>query len=244
MKKYNPDLSQETFEKIERYLFQSMHGEELKSFEKEMEQSKPLQEEVKLQSQLIAMLELQAFSAEKEGQKDRTKKYYLQILGMAAVAVLGIALVIWIFSRQTNSADSLYEAYFYPDPGLPVTMDAGDSPEFEEGMVSYKEEKYARAIQLWKSLEVGQVSSDTITYYLAMAELNQGNLEGAAPLLDQILSDPQSEFHQKAAWYRALIWIKNKELEQARKLLQDYRDDSRIDELCQKLDSLIKSGQP
>ncbi|WP_111670154.1 tetratricopeptide repeat protein [Algoriphagus litoralis] len=244
MKKYNPDLSQETFEKIERYLFQSMHGEELKSFEKEMEQSKPLQEEVKLQSQLIAMLELQAFSEEKKGQKHRIGIDFSRIIGIAAVGVLGIAVVIWIFSRQTNSADSLFEAYFYPDPGLPVTMDAGDTPEFEEGMVSYKEENYARAIQLWQSLEVGQVSSDTITYYLAMAQLNQGNLEGAATLLEQILSDPESEFHQKAAWYLALIWIKNKELEQARKLLQDYREDSRIDELCQKLDSLIKTGQP
>ncbi|SHO60068.1 tetratricopeptide repeat protein [Algoriphagus zhangzhouensis] len=215
-----PEISLEEFEEIERFILGEISSEEKGAFEERIITNQELRREVNFQRSLQATIEVDSWIKNKENSKVSRKLISFLKYGIAASVVFILGLFIWLqpWNSESSSGD-IYTAYFYPDPGLPVPMSSTDSYQFDDGMVSYKEEKYQEAQDIWTNLAQDQ-PTDTLAFYLAMAKLNQKEFESSAQFLDQLLEDSNSEFYQKALWYRSLIYLKEEEKESAIQLLE------------------------
>lgn len=228
MAKYKEAPDQVTFERIEAYLNQYMNAEERLAFERELDADELLRNEVALQRRLVAAAEVfshpVASTASIESapvasvRKIRSWMWYA-----ASVAV--VLLVVWVYNRKAQTADKLFADYFIPDTGLPVVMSGGEADyDFYDGMVSYKEEDYNRAIVIWKELYKKQASNDTLRYYMGVAYLNSNNPE-AIPHLLAVAENEESSWKTKATWYLALAYLKEGRNDEAVVWLDKLKDD-------------------
>lgn len=237
-------ISQEQFEEIERYISGELNSEERVRFEGKLKSDIKLQEELQVQQKLQAAIELDAWRVSLDkGAKTRSLRPIWKY-GIAASIIFLLGVAFWVvFQKSTPDTLDLYTAYFYPDPGLPIPMSSTDTYQFDDGMVSYKEEKYEKALDLWKQL-LENAPTDTVLYYSAMAELNLGNSKFAAQKLEQFIANPSSEFYSKSLWYRSLIYLQEGDLKNAQALLQQLpADNSRRNELLAKIQEQLNTSQ-
>ena len=226
--KFFEDLDQPTFERIEKYLLGNISATEKIAFEQEMAQNTALKNEVKLQRDLIAGMQVQASMEENieievptadlaQKSFDNSRKIhrlFIPLLGVAA----GIVLVAVVGYFWINSTQDYFTQYYEADPGLPTTMGVADNYDFQDAMVDYKMEDYQKAKEKWQKLTEINSSNDTLNYYLAMADLNLNNFEKSFQNLDEIPTT--SAFYVDALWYQALIAIRQKDNDLAKKKLE------------------------
>ena len=168
MKEYKEHIDQQLFEQIEAYLLNTMDTGRRAAFEREMEADEKLRNEVNLQRRLTAVTEVFSYTGEKQEQKEQVRSAVVKKLphfAWYAAAAVVIVAVTWFYRNSTLSSEKIYARYFIPDAGLPVVMSsANDHYDFYDGMVSYKEGDYTRAIEIWKKIYPGNTANDTLQY--------------------------------------------------------------------------------
>lgn len=236
-KKYDTELSEEVFERIENYLAGNMSPDAASAFADEMQHNELLRNEVELQQKLRAALTIDAIGTayHKEAKNSETtattsaKVISLSWIWKAAAAVAILAIPVYFLFF--NKAD-LYQRYYEADPGLPTEMGVTDQYEFQDAMVDYKMENYQKAKDKWAKLLHINASNDTLNYYLAMADLNLRNFDTSYEKLDKIPTT--SAFYVDALWYQALIAIKQKDYDLAKAKLTEL-DTERANTLLKEL---------
>ncbi|MBX3253163.1 MAG: hypothetical protein KF862_03390 [Chitinophagaceae bacterium] len=217
MMEYNDHIDKDLFEKIEAYIHNRMDVNTRIAFEKEMGSDEALRNEVDLQRRLMASVEVFSHNRKEPvksmtGQKAPVKKLNSTWL-YAAAATVAIILVTWFFRSNTGKDEQLYASYFVPDAGLPVVMSGEhDRYDFYNGMVSYKEGEYSKAIEIWKNIAL---PSDTVSYFIGAANLNNENPAASTEYLVAVAQDDKSAWQSKAIWYLSLAYLKMNEKEKA-----------------------------
>lgn len=210
MAEYRKDIDQQTFERIEAYLVGRMDATERTSFEMEMAEQEWLRDEVGLQRKLMATVEAGSYLASNpfaQQAKVRpmfSKRRFWYVAAAIALIVSSAGLIIW---QQTREKD-LFARYFQSDPGLPVVMSSSDAYDFYDGMVSYKEGQFQDAIVKWESLGEKRGYTDTLQYYVGMAQIQISKYAEAASHLQIVAENNKSAFREQATWYLALVHIK------------------------------------
>ncbi len=143
------ELTQEVFERIERYCLGKMSSAEKGAFEAELISNPELKSEVEIFKQSVLAVKMNAFKNAlqniPESSEAVTKiKSYRWLYAAASVVVLLSAG--WYFFLRTSENDRLFAQYVTVDPGLPVPMSASDDFAFHDAMVDYKNELYEKAI--------------------------------------------------------------------------------------------------
>lgn len=139
---------------------------------------------------------------------------------VAASVLLVVSVSAWLLLSGKNKFEKLYAGYYTPDPGLLTAMGPASNYSFEKGMVEYKNEEYEQALQTWSDLKQPGQQSDTLHYFLGMANQALGNNETAKKHLDYIVTDSTHSFYSDACWYLGLIYLKEKKTETARTLIE------------------------
>lgn len=218
MKEYKEDIDQQLFEQIEAYLLNTMDAGRRAAFEREMEADEKLRNEVNLQRRLTAVAEVYSYTGEKHKQKEQPRPAAVKKLphfAWYAAAAVVIVLATWFYRNSTPSAEKIYARYFIPDAGLPVVMSsANDNYDFYDGMVSYKEGDYNRAIEIWKKIHHENPANDTLQYFIGAAYLNNNDSNAIASLLP-VAENDNSRWQPKAMWYLALAYVKYGRKEEA-----------------------------
>jgi tetratricopeptide (TPR) repeat protein len=210
MAEFRKDIDQQTFERIEAYLAGRMDATERSSFEMEMAEQEWLRDEVGLQRKLMATVEAGSYLASNpfaQQAKVRpmfSKRRFWYVAAAIALIVSSAGLIIW---QQTREKD-LFARYFQSDPGLPVVMSSSDAYDFYDGMVSYKEGQFQDAIVKWESLGEKQGFTDTLQYYVGVAQIQISKYAEAASHLQIVAENNKSAFREQATWYLALVHIK------------------------------------
>lgn len=217
MAEYNNHIDEELFERIEAYILERMEPADRISFETEMQRDETLRNEVILQRKLIGTVEIlsgkQLFATNKSIPLKKTNRSWLYV---AAAAVV-IVLLLRQFYTPPTTTEGLFADFFEQDTGLPVVMSSDEhNYTFYDGMVSYKEEDYKKALQIWEQIAN---PSDTLLYYTGMAYLNSDDLTNAIRSLERVATDEDSQWHQKAIWYLALSLLKQNRLDDTKKWL-------------------------
>ncbi|HRH37038.1 MAG TPA: hypothetical protein PK760_01760 [Flavobacteriales bacterium] len=207
----NGALDRTTFEAIEAYVLERMSVTEREAFELRMSTDASLRAEVELEKENIRAVELgglqralKQVAAEENNTKSTSGWGWFKYA--AAVAVLIIGALWWTMRSSPNEA--LFAEYYHADPGLPVAMSATNDAAFADAMVSYKEGHFEQAHAAWFKLFSQDPTNDTLRYYIASADLAQGDARGAIPMLESIAQEPNSTFHAKAQWFLLLAYVK------------------------------------
>ncbi|NVO01188.1 MAG: tetratricopeptide repeat protein [Bacteroidetes bacterium] len=157
----------------------------------------------------------------------------------AAAASLIILLIPGYFLYQKlNSNQKIYNEYVYQDGGIPVLMGATNNVDFNKGMIEYKDQKFEKAIVYFNQLLSTNPNNDTLNYYAGNSYLYSDNSEAAISSLSKVNSK-QSAFYYPAKYNLALAYIKIKETDKAKAILEDL---SKSNEhfLCEKAKKLLE----
>ena len=239
MEDYKDHIDQELFEQIEAYLLDSMTTEERSRFETQLAADPSLQKELELQRQLLSIVSVESFNAAPKSAPGHTAKLRsISKWYWAAAAVVLFISGFWFFQNQTATPQKLANQYFSPDPGLPVTMSSSSQYQFYDGMVSYKEADYEKAIAIWKSIATTNRQSDTLQYFIGVTYLNRDHYNDA---LQQLLplAEGNSKWKEKASWYLSLIYLKLNQPQKAQKWLQTIPSYPEAPELLKAINHLI-----
>jgi tetratricopeptide (TPR) repeat protein len=235
-------IDQTLFEKIEAYLLGSMNPAEKTAFEQRIENDPDLKAEVELQQKLMATVEVGAFLKEKSAGPAAVKQMPASETGktrslfrpwMAAAAVV-FFVALWFLNRPGTDPQSLAIQYFQPDPGLPVTMSSSQNYQFYDGMVSYKEADYKKALKIWKELSATNAPSDTLRYYMGIAYLSQDEYNEAIRQLLPV-AEKSGRWKHKSAWYLSLAYLRLNKVSEAIKWLQTIPNNPDATKLLKRL---------
>ncbi len=129
------------------------------------------------------------------------------------VLVLGIS-VAW-YSLSQNNNQKLVAKYWQKDAGLPVLMAESKEIIFDNAMSAFKAGEYKFAVEQFNKLLI----NDTVAYYKALCqhELNQSPKEN----LLLVANNNESVFNAKAKYYLLLVYIKDNNQAEAKKILQE-----------------------
>lgn len=168
--------------------------------------------------------------------KSTNKKIKLNDVWYAIAAVLVVLFVIFRLLDNSNPSEKIFANYFKPDVGLPLKMSNNNANGFYEGMLNYKQEKYEEAIAKWEVLLKSHPESDTLNYFLGVANLALGNSDKSLEYLQNQERFQQGIFQKDAVWYAALAEVKEGKLEEAKTLLINNPSD-RNQKLLKELES-------
>ncbi len=170
--------------------------------------------------------------------KTTRKTIPIRLWRWGAAAAVVVLLGVWQLWLRPPLNERLYRAYFDIDMGLPVEMSSRDTTHYilYDGMISYKEGDYADALAKWTQLADNSGYTDTLRYYIGMAQLNNGHVEEAIANLMEVIKLGRSGFHDRAVWYLALCYLKRGNEQTAVAFLKRIQHDEAAQELLKKLE--------
>lgn len=222
------NITEEEFERIEKYLLDTSSAEEKQQIEEEISSNTTFAAKVKDVQHLVLGIEVASlkntmnqFHEELIPSEATTKKpTHRSRAPWYAIAAMLIVLLglFWVFNNKSDS-EKLFAKHFTPDPGLPTTMSENSNFKFYDGMVSYKQDDYKTALTKWNLLLKERPQNDTLNYFIGVAYLANGNEQEAIIQLKKLyLSNPNS-FKNEAAYYLGLAYLKAEKTEEAKKYL-------------------------
>lgn len=243
MEEYREHIDQQLFEQIEAYLLHTMEASERSRFESDMMADEQLRNEVDLQRKLLAAAQAASFGHEAIHHTPVTKsKAPVKKVSFkwwyAAAAVLALVAATWFYQSRTVTPGKLFAGYFHADPGLPVAMSSTSEYGFYDGMVSYKEGDYDKAIEIWTGLKEKGLLTDTLQYYTGVASINKNDFEAAVQHLLPVAESKTGEWRSKAVWYLALAYIKTNRISEAMQWLRRLQNNSEAESLIRELQKI------
>jgi tetratricopeptide (TPR) repeat protein len=219
-------ISPEQLETIERFLHNKMMPEERQVFIARLSSNELLKKNVD-EMQLVLLGIEEASVKEKlvgfhnslpksAAPKQAVVKALRLKSWLAAASVLLIVSVgSWLIFSNPGDNESLFKAYFHPDPGLVSTMSLSENYLFDRAMVDYKTGNFKAAIKTWDSLQRIQPANDTLNYFLGTASLSNNELDNAIRYLQNVAAMPASVFSKDANWYLGLAYLKKGDRKEA-----------------------------
>ena len=140
-------------------------------------------------------------------------------LSIAATISLLVASV-FVFRTSTTNPDSLFQNYFEPYENLNSALrdNQQEVDDIALAYIAYEQENYEEAARLFENANSKNTELLTHLFYQGNAYLAIGEAEKAIALF-QIVSESNSILQDTAKWYLALSYLKAKELEKCKELL-------------------------
>lgn len=147
----------------------------------------------------------------------KKKNYAFIAIAASLVATIGL---FWFFTQKTGS-EKLFAEYFVPDPGLPTNMSEMENFDFYDAMVDYKQGNYADAIDKWENQLKFKTESDTLHYFIGVAQLAKGDETEAIEHLKSVVDLSNSIFTKDAHYYLGLAYLKGENITEAKRNLTE-----------------------
>lgn len=236
----NNHISQEEFEKFERYILGHMEAKERIAFENTIASDKVLSQKLDDMKVILEGVEEAAFrnnldeihqeleketSEPKEPKKpaekvDNVKLFPWKSFSIAASLLLITGFFAWLLLFRSDPNERLFMAYYQADPGLVTAMSSESNYEFDRAMVDYKSGLYQEALRRWTPLLEEKPENDTLNYFVGSAHLALKDAKIAQSFLEKVTRLPEGRFLQDAYWYLALSYLSEGEIELAKKNLE------------------------
>ena len=146
-----------------------------------------------------------------------SRKYWL--IGIAAsIAVL---LTVSLFVFKDNNYDDLYASYVHLDD-IPSLVTRGEDTHklLEEAQLLFEAQKYEEATQSFSEYHQKETTINPLSYiYSGIAYIELGKFDSALAQFKQ-LENSNTLQAKKAKWYRALVFLKQKNRTKLKEALQ------------------------
>lgn len=158
-----------------------------------------------------------------ETQKPKTKSWLLYS-GIAAITVL---IGITLFSPSKTSTQELYTSYLSTSD-LPSLVDRGNTSQQQliRAQKLFEAKKYDQTLTiLTNDLPEPQKNKAAIYLYTGISQMELGKYHEAEKTFDRLIESPLIDA-PKGRWYKALLYIKNKESKKAKGMLLEITKSS------------------
>ncbi len=135
-------------------------------------------------------------------------------------AVMVILLAIWVYPHLfPPSMEELYTQNFVPYPDLYTSM--GDGPDARQAAIAfYNEQNYEQAAESFTHILQTQSKDYQLYMYVGISYLESGLKAEALQTFDHIIANAPNNYREPAQWYKALTYLKYKQLGESRDMLQ------------------------
>lgn len=229
---------------IEKYLDGTLSDEEKKEFTEYLEKDGEFRELLQLHKEANHAIEDDAFFMLKE---KLNRAYHLyaaeshnlseieytlhkgfnklnrRILGLAATFLLITASVlIWyLFFHSDNRGDKLFADYYtLYDPDVIYRSFEKSTGTWQDALLLYKEHQWRQADSIFSVILTIDSTDTAALFYSGMTDIELNQIESAITKLQKIINIGDSGYVIHARWYLALLYCKQNETENARKMLQ------------------------
>ncbi len=233
----------EDFEKvgqIESYLTKQMTGDELRRFEKDLEQNTEFASEVADYALLLKSfksLEIEKFQNRLKGLEPKEKPQPMSVSGgrnarplnwlWKAAAVILIAGVGAYWLKPSNntalasaSSEELYSSYFYKTENYIVERNADTSTQIEkiliDGIDAYEKSNYKDAVKYLNEYLSQNPDRKDVAFYLGISMLQEGLTLEAKQVFTNLTAQKNHNYYDHSCYYLALTCIKLDEKEDAK----------------------------
>ncbi|WP_417873822.1 tetratricopeptide repeat protein [Xanthomarina gelatinilytica] len=213
-------------ELLEKYFENTLSTEEQLLFDERLQNDKKFKEAFEFHAELknaVTISERQKIKSEIrsfEAQEKSTVKVFKfrKLLPYAAILVIAISTGLYFYAHQ-NTTDGLYAYHFEPYPNIETSILRSDGERSLENdaFTAYDLEDYKKASGLFSKL----LEKDPKVYfrfYKAICLMQLENFDLALQQLDEIMPE-NSEYYEKAIWFRALTYLKLNETDKSKQLL-------------------------
>lgn len=198
---------------------------QITNFEQKIEYVAKIREEIEGTIRQSKIKEFHKHISEDEDDSDfnktASKRINSKTIWFTAAAMLVVLFGIFWMMDSSSTSEEIFAKNFKPDVGLPLKMGTVATYGFYEGMLDYKQENYKEAIAKWQILLEENPDSDTLNYFLGVANLALGNADESLEYLQNQERFQQGMFKEDAAFYAALAKIKEGKYEEAKVFLKN-----------------------
>ena len=214
---------------FDRYIDQHLSDTEVSQFEEMLQKDPALKESFEQHLMIRKRIELEGMhtklndwhdelcsqvSSKQEPPGKRKNR-----LWWGLIALIGMILLFFLMRGMTNQVtettpDEIYAAYYYPDPGLPISMGESTDQIFTKGMQAYKRGDYKQALDYWSAVNDPGNLQDVLDYYMGSTYLAMGNIDIGLVYFNKVPEG--SDYFLKSQWYSLLVSIKLEDWETSR----------------------------
>ena len=222
MVKRTPEL----FEKIERYIKNTLPETQRESFEKEIDTNPALKSEIEKHREVHAnfntndvldfrkkLIEIENQLNTKKGGSKRGFKLFRPIAA-SLLLLIGVSIVLFLINK---SQKGLFENYYEPYPVEDVTR--GESSNFPNKIaLKYSAGKYEEIILDLEQLVKESPKNNLHKPYLGNSYLNLNKEDKAIRVFSTI---NENIYKEEALWYTALCYLKINDIENTKSALNN-----------------------
>ncbi len=204
--------------KIDRYLSGQMDAGEKAAFEQELQSNEALAKELALQKDMNRFLqkrkkrealkgELNSLGNEFFGHQASSGRV-VSMVGrrrwiMAIAATVLVLVVAWYALRP-----SLYEQYAVHPPLALVEKSGPGQQQLSQAEQAFNKGDYQKALPVLQDYVARHPDDDLVKLYLAIAEMELGDLSSAREVFNSLANSPSPEIRDFAVWNLALSYLK------------------------------------
>jgi len=146
------------------------------------------------------------------------KSYFYYI--SSAVAIAAVCTLFYFSFMQSMTASDAFERY-HDWTSLPSFQTKSDTENnLAKAKNLFKEKKYQEALSIFKTYtKESDIYNPQIQLYIGVLQLELENYHEAIQTFDQLLQSNTIDYH-KAYWYTALVYLKQNDAENAKKILK------------------------
>ncbi|MEZ4849368.1 MAG: tetratricopeptide repeat protein [Bacteroidia bacterium] len=244
------------YEWIESYLAGDLEGEALSEFEDRLQTDTEFARQVQLHQELAdtfgdpdrdkllgILSELGDEFSSKQSSPVRSlwtpKRWMTIAAGVLVLCIIGILVNRWSSGKDPQALfDQYYETYSIP--GNLRSPETHFDSLWNEGIKAYNEQKYEEAIPLFQQILESDSLTSSASFFLGLSLLEENQLAKSAQALEMTINDENSLFRDQASWYRALIYLKQNQTDNAGETLHGLASKSgKYGELAKELLKVI-----
>lgn len=183
-------------------------------FKKEFEFQKEIQESLILNDREKTKRQLQDWDLESS---KKPFKYWAVAAGL--VLLLSISFT-WFLTQEKQSNEELFIAYFEPYRNIvhPIVRGESSSDVQTKAFEAYEEKDFDKSITLFNNILKKDSSNTVIAFYKANALLQKNQTTEAISIFKENIKSSES-LQDKNLWYLALAYVKENNIEEATKTL-------------------------
>lgn len=230
-------MSQEELAYIERYWAKELSQEEMQDFDIRYKTDAAFASQVDLFRESQEAIEVlgqkrlkESFRKAYQSENPPVKKLPTKwMLAAAAVIALLIAFALWPRNPQTPlSPEDLYASYYQFEA---LSLERGSSETdslFSVANTAFNEKAFVEAIPLLEKLkdDTDFGRQEYALLHLGISYMEVGEWEKARLALNEI--SPESSFYTKAQWHLSLCLLAFNQAEQARPILKNLLEESKV----------------
>ena len=209
-----------------------MEADEVRRFEEGLRNDAQFREEFDYNKELLESMQMHYKSALKDKlraledtapapfrKKASTWPTY-KLAGIAAAVTILMALGYGLFFNQPDPQRTFAQYYSPYYNVLEGTERSGNTTRGSLAMRLYDQQRYEEAARVFDRVVRQLPNNSAFRFYAALSQMSAGQADAAITNLQQVLKNPQDQWHEPARWYLGLAHLQQGDTEKARELLQ------------------------